>query len=262
MSVLEVKNLSLTLDGKKILDNLSLEFWEGYIHAVVGPNGAGKSSLASTIMGLNGYHNFDGDILFKGNSLKQVSIDERAKFGLTLSWQEPARFEGLSVSDFILASAKQKNKEIAENALNTVGLEPASYLFRSVDKTLSGGERKKIELASIMVMEPVIAMMDEPDSGIDIASIEKIFEVIKILKKRGTTIILITHSLAVLDQADHAFLICRGQLQDKGSVEKISQYFKSVCEPCDHKNKPDGTIQSIDKQNSDIFQVDKGEKDE
>lgn len=245
MSVLEIKNLSLTLDGKKILNNLSLEFWEGYIHAVVGPNGAGKSSLASTIMGLGGYQDFDGDIIFKGKTLKKTGIDQRAKFGLTLSWQEPARFEGLKVIDFISASAKQNNREVAENALNTVGLEPATYLNRAVDKTLSGGERKKIELASILVMEPVIAMMDEPDSGIDIASIEKIFEVIKILKKRGTTIILITHSLAVLEQADHAFLICRGQLQDKGSVQKISQYFKSVCEPCDHKNRPDGTIQSM-----------------
>ena len=236
MNILETKNLSLELGGKQILNDLNIEIWEGHVHAIVGINGAGKSTLANTIVGLSGYQDFTGDILFKGNSLKGKSIDERAAMGITLAWQEPARFEGLKVKDFILAGAKNKDLEIAKQALATVGLRPADYLGRAVDKTLSGGERKKIELASILVMNPSLALLDEPDSGIDIESIEKIFQVVKRLKDGGTTVVFITHSQAVLSEAEHAFLFCHGQLVDKGSVAKINKYFEDECMPCDLKD--------------------------
>lgn len=235
-NILEIKNLSLELGGKKILNDLNLDLWEGHVHAIVGINGAGKSTLAYTILGLSGYEEFHGDILFKGASLKGKSIDERAGLGITLAWQEPARFEGLKVKDFVLAPVKDKNRELARQALETVGLKTPDYLERAVDKTLSGGERKKIELASILVMKPALALLDEPDSGIDIESIEKIFQVVKRLKEGGTTVVFITHSLAVLEQAEHAFLLCHGQLVDKGSVTKISKYFEDECMPCDLKD--------------------------
>jgi Fe-S cluster assembly ATP-binding protein len=238
MGVLEIKNLGLTLDDKPILKNLDIDFWEGHVHAVVGPNGAGKSTLSATIMGLSGYTGFDGDILFDGNSLKDKKIDERARMGITLAWQEPARFEGLSVTDFIRSSAKDKGRNSIDKALSDVGLEPSEYRNRAVDKKLSGGERKKVELASILAMQPKIALLDEPDSGIDIESIQRIFDAVKILKQGGATVILITHSLAVLGQAEHAFLMCHGQIVDKGSVDKIRGYFEKKCMPCDHKNFP------------------------
>jgi Fe-S cluster assembly ATP-binding protein len=91
MAVLEVKNLSLTLDGKRILNDLSIDFWEGHVHAVVGPNGAGKSTLAFTIMGLAGYRDVEGEVIFEGESLLDLNVDERARRGITLAWQEPAR---------------------------------------------------------------------------------------------------------------------------------------------------------------------------
>ena len=97
MDILEIQKLSLSLDGKKILNELDMDFQEGRVHAIMGTNGAGKSTLVSTIMGLAGYQDFDGDIIFRGKSIKGMSIDERAKLGITLSWQEPARFEGLMV---------------------------------------------------------------------------------------------------------------------------------------------------------------------
>jgi Fe-S cluster assembly ATP-binding protein len=236
MKILEIKNLTLEMGGKTILNDLSLELWEGHVHAIVGINGAGKSTLASTILGLSGYEGFTGDILFKGKSLKGKSIDERAALGITLAWQEPARFEGLKVKDFVLASVKDKNRETARKALETVGLKSPDYLDRAVDKTLSGGERKKIELASILVMKPALAFLDEPDSGIDIESIERIFTVVKQLKEEGTTVVFITHSLAVLSQAEHAFLFCHGRLVDKGPVSHISKYFEDECMPCDLKD--------------------------
>jgi Fe-S cluster assembly ATP-binding protein len=238
MGVLEVKNIKLQFNGKAILNDLSIDFWDGHIHAVVGPNGAGKSSLAAAIMGLAGYRGFNGDVLFEGKSIKDLTIDQRAQKGITLAWQEPARFEGLTIKDFIKASARDKSDNAVRAVLHEVGIESSEYIDRAVDKTLSGGERKKIELASILAMKPKVAILDEPDSGIDIESIERIFEVVKVLKDGGTTVIMITHSLAVLEHAEHAFLMCDGKVIDKGDIEKIRQYFEDKCLTCDHKNLP------------------------
>ncbi|SRR6056297_720033 len=238
-SMLETKDLRLDLGGSRILDNLSLEFWAGHVHAVVGPNGAGKSTLANTVMGLSGYTGFAGDILFEGQSLKDLSIDQRAQKGITLAWQEPARYEGLTVEKFVSAGAVDKSKGNSAHALDLVGLEPDQYLGRAVDRTLSGGERKRIELASILTMAPKLVMMDEPDSGIDVDALEKIFAAIRILRERGTTVLMITHSRTVLEKADHAFLICCGRMMEKGAVEKIMDYFGEKCIPCNHKNEPE-----------------------
>lgn len=236
--ILEVKNVTQRFANRAILDDLSLDFWGGHVHAVVGPNGAGKSTLANTIMGLEGYSGYAGDILLDGQSLKGVSITDRAKRGITLAWQEPARFEGLSVQRFILAGAKVKTAARAGEVLSVMGLDPCQYLSRSVDKTLSGGERKRIELASILAMEPRIVIMDEPDSGIDVEALQRIFDALVKFKIMGATVILITHSMTVLKQADHAFLMCNGKLLDKGNVDRIAGYFGNKCLPCGHINQP------------------------
>ena len=245
MSILEVKEVSLMVNSTAILNGLTMEFWEGYVHAVVGPNGAGKSTLANVIMGLPDYRRHSGDILFEGKSIKHLNVDERARLGITLGWQEPARFEGLKVSQFIQASAREKGPKEIDRVLELVGLEPVRYRNRAVDKTLSGGERKRIELASILAMKPRLVMLDEPDSGVDIEAIERIFEAIAHLKREGTTVLLITHSPRVLEKADHAFLICSGMLVDKGETSKILEYFSGKCLPCPHKNLPD--LNSIEK---------------
>jgi Fe-S cluster assembly ATP-binding protein len=238
-AILETRDLTLDLGERRVLDRLSLEFREGYVHAVVGPNGAGKSTLANTIMGLAGYGGFEGDIFLEGQTLRGLPVDARARLGVTLAWQEPARYEGLTVERFIGAGARDPSAENIGRALERVGLEADRYLPRAVDRTLSGGERKRIELASILVMEPRLVLMDEPDSGIDVDALQRIFEAIEHLKRDGTTVLLITHSPTVLEQADHAFLICCGQLMEKGEVKKISEYFGEKCIPCDHKNQPD-----------------------
>ena len=215
-----------------------MEFWPGYVHAVIGPNGAGKSTLASTIMGLSGYRHHTGDIFFQGESINQLSIDQRAQKGITLAWQEPARFEGLTIQRFIQAGIKGKSLGKVRKVLELVGLDSNNYLNRLVDTTLSGGERKRIELASIVIMKPKLVIMDEPDSGIDVDALNCIFEAIQILKKSGSTVLLITHSLTVLKQADHGFLICCGKLLKKGSIEILEGFFGNKCVPCDHKNEP------------------------
>lgn len=238
MKILELKNLSLTLDGKKILDELDMSFLKGKIYAVVGPNGAGKSTFAYTIMGLANYKNTSGDIVFEGKSIKNESISKRAKRGITLGWQEPAKYEGLTVKKFIMVSAKEKNIETAKRVLEKVGLNPNDYLNRALDKTLSGGERKKIELASILAMKPKLAIFDEIDSGIDISSFGKILESMKLLKSYGAAVILITHNLEIIKWAEHSFLICGGKLIEEGSADKIYPYFGKECFVCSHKNIP------------------------
>jgi Fe-S cluster assembly ATP-binding protein len=238
MGVLELDNVSLSLDGRKILDGISLDVWEGHIHAVVGPNGAGKTTLSATVMGLKGYEGYRGTIRFEGRDLKGLSVDKRARLGISLAWQEPARFEGLTVEMFLQASTRKGKIGDLAKALEQVGLDPSEYLGRAVDRTLSGGERKKIELASILAMQPKLVMLDEPDSGIDVASLQNILQALKHFKSYGATVLLITHSVTVLGQAEHAFLMCCGREVLKGTVDKILPYFEGECIPCDHKNRP------------------------
>lgn len=243
MGIIELKDVSLSFGEHRILQNLTIDFWEGHIHAVVGPNGAGKSTLAHTIMGLPEYRRHTGDILFNGSPINKLSINQRAQLGITLAWQEPARFHGISVREFIQHSGGKNGKELeAGQALELVGLDPDRYLIRDVDSTLSGGERKRIELASIVVMQPKVVLMDEPDSGVDIEAINSIFEVLATLKEQGATVIMITHSGEVLKHADHAFLLCNGELVDKGPVEKLSSYFEQKCVRCTHRNIPDKEV--------------------
>ncbi len=238
MSILKTQHLTVAVDGRKLLDDITMDVWEGHIHAVVGPNGAGKSTFAYTVMGLSGYRGCSGDILFRETSVKELDPDERARLGITLAWQEPARYEGLTVASFIRAAAVDKSEAGVRGVLERMGLDPAAYAGRALDATLSGGERKKIEMASILAMQPALVLLDEPDSGIDVASLENIFNAIADLKAGGTTVVLITHSLTVLDRAEHAFLLCGGRLYDKGKTEKIKYYFEHNCLPCDHQNEP------------------------
>ncbi|MFB6076167.1 MAG: ATP-binding cassette domain-containing protein [Candidatus Aenigmatarchaeota archaeon] len=237
MSILEIKNIKLEKEGNIILDSINAEIEEGEVTALVGPNGAGKSTLSSVIMGLNGYKNFEGDIIFNGESIKNLPIKDRAKKGITMAWQEPARYEGLTVKQFIDSSSSDGNS--AKEVLELMDMDPEEYLTRFMDSGLSGGERKRIELASVIAMDPKLVLLDEPDSGIDISSLDRILEAMKLLKDNGTTVVLITHSSTVLKKAERALLMCQGSIIDSGPSEEIYQYFKNECVPCDHKNKPD-----------------------
>jgi Fe-S cluster assembly ATP-binding protein len=238
LGILQIRDLSLTLGGHDILAGVDLDLWEGHIHALVGPNGAGKSTLAAVIMGLEGFRDHSGDVLLRGESIKGLSVDERARRGITLAWQEPARFEGLPVHKFVLAGAREKTAAELRRVLAMVGLDPDRYRKRAVDTSLSGGERKRIELASILAMKPAVMMMDEPDSGVDIDALTFIFEVIREMKDEGITVILITHSGEVVKHADHGFLLCDGRIVDKGIPQKIFRYFEGSCASCDHPNEP------------------------
>ncbi|MCM8827265.1 MAG: ABC transporter ATP-binding protein [Candidatus Omnitrophica bacterium] len=236
--LLHLENCSLNIDGRQILNNLNLSVKEGTIHSILGSNAAGKSSLAYLIMGCCDYSVDKGKIYFAGKEITNLPISKRAKMGITLAWQEPARFEGLKVRDYISVGMRKVDEYLIEEALREVLLEPKDYLDREVDKSLSGGERKRIELASVFAMHPKLAILDEPDSGIDILALDNIINIIKGLKKQGSTIILITHREEVAQIADITSLMCSGMVVKEGSPQEMSKYFKEKCVPCPTKTFP------------------------
>lgn len=166
--LLELKDVTIpTEDGKCVIVNkISFGVKEGSIHAIIGPNGSGKSTLAYTIMGLQNYKP-QGKMYFDGIDITNMSLTERAKLGMTLAWQEPARIDGLTVSKYISLGMKDKTnmKEKIKEALEIVNLDIERYLNRTIDESLSGGERKRIELAAAIAMRPRLIILDEPDSG-------------------------------------------------------------------------------------------------
>ncbi len=212
--ILEVKDLTLpTLDQKcVILNKVSFGVKEGSIHAIIGPNGSGKSTLAYTIMGLNNYKPAEGNIYFDGIDITNMSITERAKLGITLAWQEPARIDGLSIFKYISLGIKDKvkTKERIIEALEIVNLEPERYMNRTIDESLSGGERKRVELAAAIAMRPRLIMLDEPDSGLDFIVIEDFLNIFGKIKELNMTILLITHREDIGLVADYGTLIWRG----------------------------------------------------
>ncbi|MFX0035464.1 MAG: ATP-binding cassette domain-containing protein [Candidatus Hermodarchaeota archaeon] len=212
--ILEVKDLTVpTLDQKYVIINkISFGVKEGSIHAIIGPNGSGKSTLAYTIMGLNNYKPTEGNIYFEGIDITNMSITERAKLGITLAWQEPARIEGLSIFKYISLGIKDKLKvkERIIEALEIVNLEPERYMNRTIDESLSGGERKRIELAAAIAMRPRLIMLDEPDSGLDFIVIEDFLNIFGKIKELNMTILLITHREDIGIVADYGTLIWRG----------------------------------------------------
>ncbi|MFP4026170.1 MAG: ABC transporter ATP-binding protein [Candidatus Brocadiia bacterium] len=236
MCLLEVRNLWYSVEDTKILRGLNLSVERNSVHAVVGPNGAGKSTLSYAIMGLPGYQPDSGAIVFGGKDLAGVPVDERARLGMSLAWQEPARFEGISVRDFLSVGADEDGEERLREALASVALDPDNYLDRDVDTGLSGGERKRVEVASIIVMRPKLMILDEPDSGIDVEALNAIFELLDTGSDEGTTVLLVTHSREVLSHADVATLMCCGKDVDNGTSEEIAAYFATKCIPCEIHN--------------------------
>jgi len=233
--MLEIRGLKLTLNGKPIINDLSLEVKEGEIHGLLGANGTGKTTLANLIMGID--YPDEGSIIFEGQDVTRRTISERAKMGITLAWQEPARFEGLSIKDYLKLSRDLESSEI-EDYLWMVGLSPVEYLNRAVDVTLSGGERKRVELASVLATKPKLAILDEPDSGIDIVSLPHIMNGIVEMSKQGSAVLLITHGEEALRVAEKVSIMCAGKIINAGPPQEMCDWFKSNCQVCDHINIP------------------------
>ena len=229
--LLDIHGLTFEADRHPILDRLDFAVQRGEIHALLGANGSGKTTLAYVLMGCEGYTPNAGQVFFDGIELLPLTLHERARLGLTLAWQEPARFEGITVREYLSLG---ETKRDAAPPLRQVGLDPERYLTRRMDKALSGGERHRIELASVLSMKPKLAILDEPAAGIDMLSITHIIDIIRALKESGGSILLITHQEEVALIADRASQLCAGRIIFSGSPREVVDHFRGrTCVRCD-----------------------------
>ena len=243
--MLEIENLQLKLNSHPVIDGLSLHVNKGEIHGVLGENGTGKTTVAYLIMGVNNYKPTGGRILLEGEDIADLSVSQRAKKGISLTWQEPARIEGLSVRDYLKLSGHSADMEQVKHCLQMVGLEPTQYLDRDIDETLSGGERKRIEMASVLAMRPKLVILDEPDSGIDIGALPRILNGIVEMNKQGASVLLITHNEKVVEIAHRVSVLCAGKVIKTGAAAETSQWFKNHCQTCAHINVPEDESEDL-----------------
>lgn len=233
--MLKVENLTLknTFENKVIIDKANLEIGENEIHCLLGKNGSGKTTLAYALMGINVDLIQSGKIIFLKKDITRKPIHERARLGLTLAFQEPARFEGLSVGNFLMIGKNKSKKELLKT-LNLVGL-GEEILNRKLDDKLSGGERKRIELASVILIKPKLIIMDEPDASLDIIIYNELYDLLlKIKNELKCSILLITHREEAGLIADKATLIENGKIITTGKFRKVMLEY---CKRSQTKNK-------------------------
>ena len=223
--MLELKNLRLTAEdgqGKvDILKDVSLSVADGEFLVITGPNGGGKTSLAKTVMGL--MQPSSGQIFWNGEEVTNLSITERARRGISYGFQQPPRFKGLKVRDLLaIAAGKALGHDEACSYLTKVGLCARDYLDRDVDTSLSGGEVKRIEIASILAKNAELMLFDEPEAGIDLWSFARLTETFEQLRQRElATMIIISHQERIIQLADEIVVVGGGELKHRGSTEEI-----------------------------------------
>ena len=233
--MLELRNVSFEVDGKKILNNISLTMEDNRFTVITGPNGGGKSTLAKLIMGIE--KPTEGEILFDGEDITAMSIDERAKRKIGYAFQQPPRFKGMSVRKLLsLAHGKDLDEEICCSYLTDVGLCSKDYLNRDVDTSLSGGEVKRIEIASILARDLKLSIFDEPEAGIDLWSFAKLVETFQKLQRESRqSIILISHQERIMQLADEIIIIENGAIKTKGKRDDILPSLMSEFDSCEFK---------------------------
>jgi Fe-S cluster assembly ATP-binding protein len=237
---LQIHDLSANINGKEILNDLCFELERGQVHAIMGPNGSGKSTLANVIMGHPKYTVTSGSILVDGENILDMSTEERAKRGLFLGFQYPTEIPGVGYSHFLRnaynilnksLSGKQKDREVfltvkefheyLKKNLDSVGLQ-STFLSRYLNEGFSGGEKKRSEVMQMLVLKPLIAILDEPDSGLDIDAIQAVAEAINILISTGAGVLIITHYariLRFLSRLDKVHVMSKGQIIKSGGKE-------------------------------------------
>ena len=204
--MLELQNISFEREGRKILDNINLKLDTNKFIVMTGPNGSGKSTLAKIIMGIEKPDS--GKIILNGKDITNLSIDERANMGISFAFQQPVKFKGLTVYDLLkLAAKKDIKKKEACDILSKVGLCAKEYVDREVNGSLSGGELKRIEIATVAVRGTTLSIFDEPEAGIDLWSFGNLIEVFETMREviTGTTLI-ISHQERILNIADEIIL--------------------------------------------------------
>jgi len=221
MDMLELKQITFSADQKTILHQVDLVVPDGQLLAITGPNGGGKSTLARIIAGIE--QPDSGQIIWNGQDITNLNITERAKLGLGYAFQQPVRFKGISVFELLkLASGGDLTIAQACDYLSQVGLCAREYVDRMVDASLSGGELKRIEIATILARKVKLAVFDEPEAGIDLWSFQNLIQVFEDLqKKQQQSIVIISHQERLLKIADRIVVIEGGRVAAQDAAERI-----------------------------------------
>ena len=237
--MLEINNLSATIDGKKILKNFDLEIKPGEVHAIMGPNGSGKSTLANVLSGRKGYE-IDGKVYYEGKDLLEIPIEERAQKGIFLAFQYPTEIPGVNTNNFLktslntvrkfrglkeldsleflkLVKEKSKNLKIQEKILS-----------RQLNVGFSGGEKKKNEILQMTILEPKLAILDETDSGLDIDALKIVSDGVNSLRNKNRSFLIITHYQRLLDyiKPDFVHVLVNGKIVKTGSSDLAKELEK------------------------------------
>lgn len=233
MHTLDIQNITVEVNKKKILKDFSLTINSGEIHAIMGPNGVGKSTLSKTIMGDKNYKLVSGNIFFDGKKLNDLEVDERARLGIFLGMQMPLEIEGVTNADFLRTALNTKegtNFKLMPfiNKLDRVVDElkmDKSMIHRGINSGFSGGERKKNEILQMYMLEPSLVILDEIDSGLDVDSLRVVGEnVMKYYKDKNPGILLITHYQRLLDyiHPTHVHILKGGKIVKSGDASLVS----------------------------------------
>ena len=225
--MIELKDISYEIDNKKVLDKINIKFDSNFT-VITGPNGSGKSTLAKIIMGI--IKPTSGKIIYNGEDITTWSIDKRARNGISFSFQQPVKFKGLTVYDLIKLSS---NEELDFNScceiLSKVGLCAREYINREIDDSLSGGELKRIEIASIFVRNSNVTIFDEPEAGIDLWSFNNLINLFNELRKKNNSItIIISHQERIISSADKVIILENGKVSDYGYKNDLIDKIKST----------------------------------
>jgi len=245
MTVLEIKDLHVSIGEKEILKGVNLKTGPGEVHAIMGPNGSGKSTLAYTLLAHPKYKVTKGDILLDGESILKLKADERAKKGLFLGFQYPTEVSGVGFSHFLRTSynalskalqgddrevfitVREFQKYLKEN-LHEVGLKD-EFLSRYLNEGFSGGEKKRSEVLQMAVLKPKISILDEPDSGLDIDSVQAVAKAISEVSGKDSTTIVITHYARILKffkKLDFVHVFAEGKIQKTGDASLADELEK------------------------------------
>lgn len=237
IKLLEVKNLHVDVEDKQILHGVNLEIGKGETHVLMGPNGTGKSTLGYALMGNPRYTVREGEIWFDGKNITDEAVNERAKAGIFLSFQNPLEVPGVTLSSFIRNALEQKTgkrirlwdyKKELERTMEILQMDP-SYAERDLNVGFSGGEKKKAEILQLLMLKPSLAILDETDSGLDVDAVRTVSAGIEEYQKNCKgSLLIITHSTKILESltVDYTHVMVEGKIIETGDaslVDKINE---------------------------------------
>ena len=224
--MLEIRNLSFAVSEddrqKEIIHDLNLTIEDGKFTVITGPNGSGKSTLARLIMGIE--KPISGRILLDGGDITELDITQRAQKGISFAFQQPVRFKGIRVKDLLrLAAGKRISVSEACSYLSEVGLCARDYIDREINSSLSGGELKRIEIATLLARKTRLSVFDEPEAGIDLWSFQNLIRIFEKMRSeiRDSSIVIISHQERILQIADEILVLADGRISQQGKPEQI-----------------------------------------